>query len=316
MPEITRVLVVGSTSLDILLHMDDIPEAGESAAGQGYRYAAGGCGTIAALMFARLGLDPVLCSRTARDANGMRLNDLFLRNGIDSRFVTMEPRGFTGLCAVISTSADANRTVVYEGANRLLSEDDIEAAMTCCPDAVFLQLSVPERAALAASEFASRRGVPVYIYTGTTASDFPLSKLDKTEVFITDEKGVTLYTGHTVFRQSTFVQICMALASAVEAKYYVVKLRNGNTIVSNNMILRVYTPPCETIETDPATALDAFAATLTAEYLRCRNMERAVRLAGIVEAMTRSGEGASRSLPRTAQDIQKFVNDNGIDFKV
>jgi hypothetical protein len=32
--------------------------------------------------------------------------------------------------------------------------------------------------------------------------------------------------------------------------------------------------------------------------------------------MTQQGEGASRSLPRSVADIQKFISENEIDFKL
>lgn len=316
MPERTRVLVIGPSCLDILLFMNELPDAGKITTGPGYRFAAGGSGTLSALMLARLDMDAILCTRIARDANGTRLNDFLVRNKIDTRFVTFEPRGFTGLDSIIITASESNRTIVYEGANNQLSEEDVESAMTCFPDAVLLNLSVPERVAIAASEFARSQGIPLFTTTGNSVPKPEVGRLARSEVFIASEDAVAEYTGITDFKQNTMVKAFISLANVVDAKYYVIKLKNGNTYISDNMILRLYTQPSATQVNDPSTAFDAFSATLTAEYLRRKSIERATKFATIVENMTQQGEGASRSLPRSVADIQKFISENEIDFKL
>ena len=63
---------------------------------------------------------------------------------------------------------------------------------------------------------------------------------------------------------------------------------------------------CHVDAVDTTAAGDAFTAALTLEFLRTGDMERAVRYANAVGAITVSRAGASPSIP-TADEVEKFL---------
>lgn len=308
-----RILVIGSANQDLILPMQNVPASGETITEQSYVYVPGGSGANAALMFARLGSDCVFCSRIAKDANGRFLTDFYRKNGIDTRFVSVDDRSRTGLEVVIITDTESNRNIIYPGANSRLNSSDTEFAMTCMPDALFFHIGVPQAPLIAAARIASEKHIPVFVDAGHIDPDFPLESLENVKIFITNQDGIYDYTGCTEVNQNTYIQICMALANRVTADYYVIKLKNGVSLAYDNTFYKLHVPPCEAEIVDPATAVDTFAAALVHEFLQSGSIHHACKFANIVESITLSGAGASASVPH-AEKIASFITDNNIDF--
>jgi ribokinase len=308
-----RILVIGSANQDLILPMQYIPAGGETITEQTYVYIPGGSGTNAALMFARLGCDCVFCSRIAKDANGRYLTDFYRKNGIDTRFVSIDEKSRTGLEIIIITDTDSNRNIIYPGANSRLSKSDTEFAMTCMPDALFFHTGLPPAPLIHAVKIAKEKGIPVFVDAGHACPDFPLESLENVCIFITNQDGIYDFTGCREFNQNTYIQVCMALANRVTADFYVIKLKNGIALSYDNTFYKLHVPPCEVEIADPATAVDTFAASLVYDFIRNNRIDRACKFANIVESITLSGAGASASVPGT-EKIKRFIEENNIDF--
>ena len=191
-----RILVVSSANMDFVMKVSKLPDAGQTVIErQSYSYVPGGKGANSALALARLGADSIFCARLGYDANGKKLKELYDSNGIDTRFLKLDRMNPTGLASIIVEDNGANRIVVYPGANDHLSEDDVEDAMTCLPDAVFMQFEIPEEAAIAAAKFAAKRKIPVFVDAGPAKPDTPLEKLPPLEVISPNETETEALTG-------------------------------------------------------------------------------------------------------------------------
>ena len=192
-----RILVISSANIDFVQRMRRVPYAGETVVETdlGYSYVPGGKGANSAIAFARFGADTVFACKLGQDANARRLVSLYQREGIDTRYILEDPDAPTGLASILVEDNGKNRIVVYPGANMTLSTGDIENAFTCYPDALYLQLEIPDEAVIEATRRANEDGIPVFIDAGPARLDFPLERLGRLEIFSPNENEARIFTG-------------------------------------------------------------------------------------------------------------------------
>jgi len=306
-----RILVISSANMDFVMRVSRVPDGGQTVIeSHGYEYVPGGKGANSALALARLGADSVFCSRVGNDSHGQKLKQLYAENGIDTRFMITDKGAATGLASIIVDDSGENRIIVYPGANGRLTVDDVEDAMTCIPDAVFLHFEIPDAAVIAATKFAEQKGIPVFIDAGPARAGYPLEKLGKVEVFSPNESETLALTGILPNNPTNCLRAASVLMQKVECKYVVIKLGGRGAYIHDG----TYSQHITTYEgevVDTTAAGDAFTASLTLEYLKTGDITHAVKYANAVGTIVVGRPGASSSLP-TAAEVDKFIRDNGI----
>lgn len=293
------------------MRMKKLPEAGQTIVeNESYSYVPGGKGANAALALSRLGADSVFCARLGCDVNGKKLKELYDANGIDTRFIKFDRMNPTGLASIIVEESGANRIIVYPGANEQLSEEDVEDAMTCLPDALFLQLEIPFESVLAASGFAAKRSIPIILDAGPASTETPLEALPPLEIISPNESETLALTGIYPNDSANSLRAANALLSRVQAKYVVIKLGGRGAYIHDGKFSQLL-PAYDIEAVDTTAAGDAFTAALTLEYLNSGDIVRAVRYANAVGAIVVGKAGASSSLPTAAQ-VEEFLQQRGI----
>lgn len=306
-----RVLVVSSANMDFVMGLERVPAAGETLlSGGSYRDVPGGKGANSALAFARLGGESVFCTRLGQDANGAALRALYDAAGIDTRFIKADPDAPTGLAVIMVEQDGANRIVVYPGANAAVCRTDVEAALECRPDAIFMQFEVAEQAVLDAAALASARGIPVFIDAGPARADFPLAALSGVTVFSPNETETEIFTGIAPLDEPACAAAARRLREMVDARYIVIKLGGRGAYWSDGACGELI-PGFQTEVIDTTAAGDAFTAALTLEYLSHGDIRRAVTYGNLVGAIVVSRAGASSSIP-TADEVAAAAAARGI----
>lgn len=303
-----RILVVSSANMDFVMKVGRIPVAGESMIeSRSYQYVPGGKGANSALAFARLGGESVFCTRLGKDANGVVLRELYDNSGIDTRYIVEDAVQPTGLAVIMVEDEGANRIIVYPGANGAVCRADVEAALACQPDAVFMQLEIGKEAIFDTAELAAARGIPVFVDAGPASADFPLNRLTGLTVLSPNETETEIFTGISPDTEADCVAAAKKLAGMSEARYVVIKLGGRGAYIWDVAAERGETVPSyKTDVVDTTAAGDAFTAGLTLEYLRSGDIRRAVRYGNVVGAITVSRAGASTSIP-TADEVDALI---------
>lgn len=297
--------------MDFVMKVGKLPEAGQTIIEKNsYDYVPGGKGANSAVALARLGGDSVFCTRLGNDNHAKRLKALYVDNGIDVRFIKHDRTAATGLAAIIVEENGDNRIVVYPGANLNLSNEDIEDAFTCLPDAVFLQFEIPDEAVIAATKFAKRRNIPVFVDAGPARQDYPLDKLAQLEVISPNESETFALTGILPNNSDNCLRAANTLMQKVSAKYVVIKLGGRGAYIYDGKYAQLI-PTYEGEVVDTTAAGDSFTAALTLEYLNSGDIVRAVKYANAVGTMVVSKAGASSSIP-TAAEVSEFIRIRGI----
>ena len=123
----TKVLVVGSINMDLVVETGTFPRLGETLFGSGFATHPGGKGANQAVAAARLSARVTMLGRVGNDAFGRDLRGVLDAEGMDTRRVGETAGVSTGIAAITVCNAD-NAIIVVPGANGLLSAADLDAA--------------------------------------------------------------------------------------------------------------------------------------------------------------------------------------------
>ncbi|MGM9641792.1 MAG: ribokinase [Eubacteriales bacterium] len=306
-----RILTVSSANMDFVMGVSGIPKAGETRAESGsYSFVPGGKGANSAVAIRRLGGDSIFCCRLGKDANGSILHSIYKKEGIDTRFITVDPTAVTGLAAIMVEPSGANRIILYPGANTRITREDIDEAFTSRPDALLMQLEISEDAVMHAAWTAYDKGIPIILDAGPANKDFHLEDLPPLEIFSPNETECEIFTGINPTNPDNCLRAAMALQKLVAAKYYVIKLGARGCYIYDGKYYHCL-PAYGVNAVDTTAAGDAFTGALALEYLRSNDIVRAGQYANVVGALAVSKKGALPSLP-TEDAVARFIEEKVI----
>ena len=305
----SHVLIISSANMDFVMPTATFPARGQTVIDGGVcRYIPGGKGANSAVAVARLGGHCTFCAKLGQDAHGEALAALYAAEGIDLSALCHSETAPTGLAAILVEDDGANRIIVYPGANATLTEQDIERALCCRPDALYLQTEIPTAAVLYAAKAAVGMGIPVFLDAGPADPDFPLEQLPPLTVFSPNETEAEIYTGILPDSEDTCRRCAAVLAKRLKADYIVLKLGARGAYLYDTASQRGRLFPSRRVKAVDSTAAgDAFTAALTLRYTDSGNIEDALIYANAVGALTVMKSGASSSIP-TAAEVDAFLN--------
>lgn len=306
----SRILVVGSTNMDLFMNVYKVPREGESVVEDGgVAYMPGGRGASAATAFAKLGQEAVLCSKLGQDLHGQKLYQFFRDTGIVTSEIKVDNDLPTGLCVVIREGDGTKRTISYPGANGGLTADNIEAALSQMPDAMYISLELPIATVASAMRMAEARNIPVFVDATPADKDTALEKLPPCEVFSPNEEETEKFVGITPMGADTSLRAALALYKRVKCKYIVIKQGDRGAFIYDGKHYFMIPPVRVGKTVDPSSAGDAFGAGLVASYLASDgDIKSAVQFGVLVGAMTVTKKGSLTSLPTEAEVMDFLKN--------
>ncbi|MGH7996004.1 MAG: ribokinase [Opitutaceae bacterium] len=160
-----RIVVVGSSNIDLVIRLDRLPRPGETWRGRDLITAPGGKGANQAVGAARAGGRVTFIARVGRDAFGDQAIAGFERDGIDITRVMRDPSAPTGTALILVDRNGRNMIAAASGANDRLTPADVNRARHAFAGAkiVLLQLESPSPTVEAAAALAAQRGARVIL---------------------------------------------------------------------------------------------------------------------------------------------------------
>lgn len=113
----TRIVVLGSLNMDVVLRLDTMPARGETVHAQDLSYIPGGKGGNQAVACVRHGGQVALVGCVGRDAHGDVLRNALAADGVDVSHVAVHDSVATGSAVVMVEQDGSNRIAVIAGAN-------------------------------------------------------------------------------------------------------------------------------------------------------------------------------------------------------
>ena len=181
----SRVSVVGSLHLDILVEAPRLPVSDETLAGRSWSQKCGGKGGNQAVAAARFGASCAMGGRVGDDDFGRRLRDHLRAAGVDASCVGTDPSAGSGMSVAIQESDGQYGAVIVSGANLAIDPDAIarDWASLWQAGALMLQNEVPDAVNLAAARAARAAGCRVML-NAAPAKVMPAALLELVDVLV------------------------------------------------------------------------------------------------------------------------------------
>jgi ribokinase len=140
-----KILVIGSSNTDMVIKTEKLPTPGETILGGTFLMNPGGKGANQAVAAARLGGKVTFITKRGNDLFGNQSVGLFMREGIDIRYIVKDDEYPSGVALITVDSNGENSIVVAPGSNGNLRPEDIPARLfeTGKFEILLLQLEIP-----------------------------------------------------------------------------------------------------------------------------------------------------------------------------
>jgi ribokinase len=176
----TDIVVLGSTNMDLVAHVEKTPQRGETVTGREFRTIPGGKGANQAIAAARAGATVSMIGAVGNDSFGTHLRSALEDSGVHTDHPhTVE--GPSGTAHIVVDDEGGNAIVVIPGANGTV--DHLVPGgegLIASADALLLRLEIPLAAVVAGARTARAHGVRTTL-TPAPAQPLPPELLAATE---------------------------------------------------------------------------------------------------------------------------------------
>ena len=303
-----HVLVVGSINVDYVIHTNRLPKLGETITGDSFAMNFGGKGVNQAVAIAKAGCEVKMLGAVGTDLSG----DLALKNladcGVDGSEV-LRVDAPTG-AAVITVCGGDNHIILDVGANGCVTPEVIDAKrdLFAWADILVMQYEIPTESVLAAAKLAHELGKTVVL------NPAPVKDVDRElyryiDLMIPNEFEAELITGIAPVDDASAREVIASLRG-LGCKNAIVTLgKHGCAygVGDDVHFAGIY----EVVTVDTTAAGDSFIGGICSKICEGWELDRAVRYAGAVSAITVSRAGAAVSIP-SADEVENFLKTHTI----
>jgi ribokinase len=296
----SKILVVGSINMDLVVRVPHAPVPGETVLGGDFETFPGGKGANQAVAAARMGGEVIMVGRVGNDNFGDTLIQGLVDDNIKTTHVIKDMEAPTGI-AMIAVAADGeNLIVVASGANYQVNVEDVNNTRPLMRemDLLLMQLECPMDVVNAAANLAKAYDVPV-VLNPAPAQPLPKALLENVDVLTPNENELTLLA------DEEDIEIAIRKVLDMGVKNLVVTLgANGARVITED--LDQHLPAHEITAVDTTAAGDAFNGALSVALAEGKPLIEAVRYGMAAGALAATKRGAQPSLP-TRETVESLM---------
>lgn len=291
-----KILVIGSTNIDLIAQVKHLPRPGETVGEARFIRSNGGKGANQAVAAARLGGNVGFVSCLGDDAAAAALRQQFTADGIDTEGLITAAEIPTGTALIFVSEEGENCIAVSPGANHQLTPAAIDAVAERIAGAEYLllQLEIPMETVVRAIEKASEAGTRVVL---NPAPAIPLADelLRKLYLITPNRTEIETLTGIPVHTPEDASRAAAALlAKGVE--HVIVTLGSEGALIKTPTE-ETLIPACPVTAVDTTAAGDVFNGALLVALSEGRPLQEVVRFAARCASVSVTRLGAQTSIP-------------------
>lgn len=303
-----KIIVVGSSNMDMVIRVAHIPVPGETILGQEFMTNQGGKGANQAVAAAAMGDGVVFIARLGDDTLGRQAKEILSERGVDTRFVTLTSNAPTG-CAMIAVDEQGeNSIIVAPGANALLSTADIDAAAEVIKQEaaiLLIQLESPLDTLIYAAEMAHAAGVTVVLNPAPFPEEpLPEALLRNVDLIIPNETEAARMTGLSVQTDTEFFRAMLAIRGMGVQQVIITAGAAGSYGLSGQSFY--HHPALSVTPVDTTAAGDTYCGTLCAALRDGNTVPQAMQRASVAASLSTTRRGAWNSIP-TRSEVERYL---------
>jgi len=300
-----KILVIGSTNMDIIAMLDHLPVPGETVGNGNLARAHGGKGANQAVAAARAGGNVTFITSVGEDDDGKKMLDGFREDGIDTDRVTVISGVPTGTALIFVDRNGENCIAVAPGANDFLSKDIIDQAEEAIKNAdlILLQLEIPYNTVQYICKLAARHQKRI-ILNPAPARALDEDVLGSLEYLVLNETEAEIIGGQKI-TDDNMEEVCRSLRELGPQQIILTLGSRGSYIFSDQV--RQLVESFQVKAVDSTAAGDTFCGAFAVSILSGdSDIISAVRFANAAGALSVTRQGAQTSIP-DLKSIKEFL---------
>jgi ribokinase len=301
-----KIVVIGSSNVDLIMKMDRLPEKGETVTDGAFFQVYGGKGANQAVAAARAGGNVAFVSCVGEDAYTPQMVVNYIRDGIDTSYVFPENGVASGHALIMIGGQGMNYISVAPGANYLLTPGKIDEARSLFDECamIVLQFEIPEETIKYVIDKANKKGIPV-MWNVAPAREFDFSTIPKVNILVLNEVEAGFLAGMEVKSDQDAETAASKLVEMGVEKVIITLGSKGAFVLTKEGKVQVPAFKVEAIDTTAAG--DTFCGSLAVALVEGKPMEEALRFASAAAAISVTRMGAQPSVPYR-KEIEAFLN--------
>ncbi len=302
----SKIVVVGSLNMDLVIQTDRMPRMGETIIGRDFANIPGGKGANQAVAIGRLGGDVSMIGCVGNDSFGTELVENLKRNNARTENITVTDKAGTGLAMIIVNNGD-NCIILSSGANYEITPEDILKLenVISVADVVVTQLEIPIEVVRLTLQLAKKHK-KFTILNPAPACPLDDGILSHVDVILPNETEAEILTGIPVLSEEDAIRAAKHFQDK-GIPYCIVTLGSKGLVYSDaEGQIRLPAFPAEVVDTTAAG--DSFVGALAVKVAQKVPLREALSFCNAVSALTVTKKGAQESLP-TLADVKEYLKD-------
>ena len=300
-----KIVVIGSSNVDLLMKMDHLPEKGETVTDAEFFQVYGGKGANQAVAAARAGGNVAFVNCVGEDAYTPQMVQNYKNDGIDTRFVFQEKGIASGHALIMIGSAGMNYLSVAPGANYKLTPARIKEAMPVIEQAamIVMQYEIQEETIKYVIDIANRNGIPV-MWNCAPARAFDVSYIPKINILVLNEVEAGFLAGMQVENESDAEVAAKKLVDSGVEKVIITLGSKGAFVLTKTE--KVSVPAFKVKAIDTTAAGDTFCGAFAVALVEGKPLKDSLLFASAAAAISVTRLGAQPSAP-IREEIDAFL---------
>ncbi|KKI52871.1 Ribokinase [Staphylococcus equorum subsp. equorum] len=279
-----NIVVIGSSSIDLVVKTDVLPQAGETVMGNSFFITTGGKGANQAVAAARLSNKVYMIGAVGDDDNGKQIIQNLEQNNVDTSFMDKIENETSGT-AHITLFEDDNRIIVVPAANNHVTPEKVLPKLEHfgAGDIILMQHEIPEQTIKEVTDYAVKHDMKIIL------NPAPYRNIDKD---IIDK--VTWITPNESESELLFENGVDEALKAYPRKLIVTKGAAGAMFYNDSQqLVKGYKKKV----VDTTGAGDTFNGALAVALIENKPLEEAVDFANLAGSFSVTGLGAQGAMP-------------------
>jgi len=304
----SQITVIGSSNIDLIMKMKNLPVKGETLSGGEFMQTFGGKGANQAVGAARAGGKVTFISCVGDDHYGEQCIENFKEDGIDTSYIFIEKGIATGTALIMIGDAGDNMITVASGANGRLNPEHIDKVSNILEKSeyVLLQYEIPKHTNYYILEKCASMDKKV-ILNLAPAGEFDTSFLSMLHTLVVNEVEAE-YLAKMPVKNMEDIRTAARILQEMGPKNVIITLGSeGSYVVSGNYYEKI---PSYTVEAvDTTAAGDVYCGSLAVSMVEGLPLHKAVGFASAASALSVTRMGAQPSAPYR-EEIEEFIKNN------
>ena len=300
----TRVVVVGSLSVDFVMRVPYRPQKGETVAGFDFNTFVGGKGNNQALAAAKAGAPVIMVGRVGADEYGERIAANLRDYGVNTQYLIHDRDAGTGIANIYVDPEGDNSIIIVTRANSNVCHEDVVAASTAIAESsiLLLQLEIPIAAVVSAAQVARKAGLTVILNPAPAPPDgkLPAELLQCVDIIAPNQTEAELLTGVKVTDAESAGRAAAKLKESGVGNV-IITMGEAGAFMCDSLGATEMLPSFSVKAVDTTAAGDAFCGALAAALLQDHHLPQAIRRGCAAGALACTKHGAAPSLPSQAE---------------